>query len=95
MRIATPLFAFGKNADIGHSLQVLGDEGALELVRAFGRFAMTENPLCRQSEMSIRVFPYAPFLSVTRSLPGQTSPTRGWKAGHFPKTGLVQVRFRW
>ena len=42
MRIATPLFAFGKNADIGHSLQVLGDEGALELVRAFGRFAMTE-----------------------------------------------------
>ena len=95
LRIATPLFAFGKNADIGHSLQVLGDEGALELVRAFGRFAMTENPLCRQSEMSIRVFPYAPFLSVTRSLPGQTSPTRGWKAGHFPKTGLVQVRFRW
>ena len=42
LRIATPLFAFGKNADIGHSLQVLGDEGALELVRAFGRFAMTE-----------------------------------------------------
>ena len=50
MRIATPLFAFGKNADIGHSLQVLGDEGALELVRAFGRFAMTEYLLCRQSE---------------------------------------------
>ena len=50
MRIATPLFAFGKNADIGHSLQVLGDEGALELVRAFGRFAMTEYLLCLQSE---------------------------------------------
>jgi hypothetical protein len=32
MRIATPLFAFGKNADIGHW------------------FAMTENPLCRQSD---------------------------------------------
>ena len=29
-------------SDIGHSLQVLGDEGALELVRAFGRFAMTK-----------------------------------------------------
>ena len=41
MRIATPLFAFGKNADVGHSLQVLVDEGDLELVRAFGRFAMT------------------------------------------------------
>ena len=40
-RIATPLFAFGKNADVGHSLQVLVDEGDLELVRAFGRFAMT------------------------------------------------------
>ena len=50
MRIATPLFAFGKNADVGHSLQVLGDEGALELVRAFGRFAMTGDPLCRQSK---------------------------------------------
>ena len=50
MRIATPLFAFGKNADIGHSLQVLGDEGALELVRAFGRFAMTVIRLCLQSD---------------------------------------------
>ena len=50
MRIATPLFAFGKNADIGHSLQVLGDEGTLELVRAFGRFAMTVIRLCLQSD---------------------------------------------
>ena len=33
-----------------HLLQVLGDEGALELVRAFGRFAMTEYLLCLQSE---------------------------------------------
>jgi hypothetical protein len=49
MRIPTPLFAFGKNADVGHSLQVLGDEGALELVRAFGRFGMTESQLCLQS----------------------------------------------
>ena len=37
-------------SDVGHSLQVLGDEGALELVRAFGRFAMTEYLLCLQSE---------------------------------------------
>ena len=50
MRIPTPLFAFGKNADVGHSLQVLGDEGALELVRAFGRFGMTENQLCLHIE---------------------------------------------
>ena len=37
-------------SDVGHSLQVLGDEGALELVRAFGRFGMTEYLLCLQSE---------------------------------------------
>ncbi len=37
-------------SDVGHSLQVLGDEGALELVRAFGRFGMTENQLCLHIE---------------------------------------------
>ena len=39
-------------SDVGHSLQVLGDEGAVELVRAFGRLAMTrrwENGLPRQT----------------------------------------------
>ena len=41
-------------SDVGHSLQVLGDEGALELVRAFGRFGMTENQLCLQSETQAR-----------------------------------------
>ena len=37
-------------SDIGHSLQVLGDEGAVELVRAFSRFGMTETQLCLQSD---------------------------------------------
>ena len=55
MRIATPLFAFGKNADIGHSLQVLGDEGALELVRAFGRFAMTKTDFVYSLKQADRV----------------------------------------
>jgi hypothetical protein len=67
-------------SDVGHSLQVLGDEGAVELVRAFGRLAMTrrwENGLPRQTP-PVSGTPTAPVCAL----------------GHLPRRGRQGTRNR-